>query len=333
MPRTSIIAAIAVVLVVRAVSAQAGELTGTNRMSSSKAGGAADHTIIFTTASGVDSSTDTITLTFEVGFSIGSISFRDVDLADDGVEKVLAARAAPGTWGAGVSGQVMTLTPPTDAPPREIAPSSLITVRVGTNATAGEIGANQITSPDSAGSYEVAVGGGFGDRHSLPVNVTDNNQVMVAVEHASCISLTIATRPGADGTSSTSAVVTSGAANYLSVTTRFYEANTTGTQTPGVHNSLEDARTAPSRPPGGAGLNAEIEVLGLEFETGCRGGPDSTLNTLAYRAVEMARSTVIIGGSAGDGHNSHVTRANSLSGTGGNGSGSVAITYIATANY
>ncbi|MHB8276925.1 MAG: hypothetical protein ACYDIA_04645 [Candidatus Humimicrobiaceae bacterium] len=70
---------------------------------------AANHTIKFKTPTGVDASTDTITITFPAGFNMGSVACGDIDLSH-GVstgyeaEEALAEIAASGTWGAAISG-------------------------------------------------------------------------------------------------------------------------------------------------------------------------------------------------------------------------------------
>src|SRR5512135_3590091 len=108
----------------------------------------ADHEIKFVTPTGVDAPTDTITVTFQSDYNLGSVSFSDIDLDVDGdgtpgdcafnptvTQKTLAA--TPGLspiWGAVVSGQTLTLTPPTDAVAGEVPAGSCIRIRIGKNA-------------------------------------------------------------------------------------------------------------------------------------------------------------------------------------------------------
>lgn len=98
-----------------------------NTMSTLRQNVVANHTIIFRTPAGVDASTDTITITFPTGFVMGSVVHSDVDFAASAggqtscpaglsyTERTLAATAGTGTWGAAVSGLVLTLTAPTNA--------------------------------------------------------------------------------------------------------------------------------------------------------------------------------------------------------------------------
>lgn len=146
---------------------------------------AANHNIKFATPTGVDASTDTITVTFPAGFNLGTVAFGDMDLnvdaACDGVyeiSKTLAA--APGlspTWGAAVAGQIITLTAPTDAAVGEIAAASCVQILIGTNATGG---VNQITNPASTGSHVIHIGGTFGDSSNIAVAIIAEDQASVS---------------------------------------------------------------------------------------------------------------------------------------------------------
>ncbi len=158
--------------------AQASVLTSaTMQLSTHATSTLADHTFEFVTASGVDSSSDTIVIEYASGFSLGSVAFGDVDLAedDDGAcdgpwtDKTLAASAASGVWGASASGQVLTLTAPTDAASGEITGLHCVQIQIGTNADSGS---NQITNPGSSGSYEVDVYGAFGDQAIYAVGIS-----------------------------------------------------------------------------------------------------------------------------------------------------------------
>ncbi len=132
---------------------------------------AANHTIQFTTPTGVAAG-QTITLTFGSGFTMNAIDFADVDVADDGVDLTLAATPSGATWGAALSGQVVTITSGTGT----IAASSVIVVEIGTHATAGTTGDTQITNP-TASSTTVAIAGTFGDSGTLAINIIADDTV------------------------------------------------------------------------------------------------------------------------------------------------------------
>lgn len=151
-----------------------------------KASTLANHTIEFVTPTGVEASTDTITLTFQT-FTMGTFAVANVDLAvgNSGTcstatftDKTLAATAAAATWGAAQSGQVITLTAPTDAASGEITAGRCVQIEIGSNATSGGAGSIQITNP-AAGSYTVTIGGAFGDSGTLAVRVIADEQVSV----------------------------------------------------------------------------------------------------------------------------------------------------------
>lgn len=146
----------------------------------------ADHNIKFTTPTGVDAPTDTITITFPAGFDLATnaVAYTDMDLNVDvacdsvyEISKNLAA--APGlspTWGAGVSGQIVTFTAPTNAAAGEIPAGSCVQILIGTNATGGT---NQIRNPGTAGSREILFGGTFGDTKRIAVAILANDQVSI----------------------------------------------------------------------------------------------------------------------------------------------------------
>lgn len=145
---------------------------------------ASNHTIAFITPTGVDSSTDTITLTFN-SFTLGSVAFGDIDMThgtNTGYETTgtLAATAAAGVWGISTSGEVITFTAPTDAASGEIIASSTVRILIGTNASGGT---NQITNPATSTSYEISFGGTFGDSGDMGVAIVDDNQVSVTAEY------------------------------------------------------------------------------------------------------------------------------------------------------
>jgi len=150
----------------------------------------------FTTPTGVESSTDTITITFPSDFDPSSVVFGDIDLfhgATTGLEtsETLAATAAAGVWGASVTGLVLTLTAPSDAAAGEITAGDKVVVRIGTNATGG---INQVLNPSSTGSYTIAVAGTFGDTGTYEVAIISTDLISVSATVPS--TSTTSTPPG-----------------------------------------------------------------------------------------------------------------------------------------
>lgn len=118
---------------------------------------ASDHEIEFTTASGIDASTDTITVEFDPDgqlFDLSSITLGDIDLEDDTVDVALAVSAAAGVWGVSINTttDIITFTAPTDAGAGEVVDGSVLVIKIGTNANSGT---NQITNPATVSSYEI----------------------------------------------------------------------------------------------------------------------------------------------------------------------------------
>lgn len=178
-------------------------LNKTDTMSSQKVSTASNHTIVFRTPTGVDASTDTITITLPTGFATNSFDFADVDLAHSAgsqanctaptytTEETLAASASASAWGAALSGQILTLTPETDAASGEIATNACVQIQIGTNATAGATGDTQITNHASAASYTLAVGGVFGDTGDIVINILNDDQVSVSATVDESLTFTI----------------------------------------------------------------------------------------------------------------------------------------------
>ncbi|MDD5039657.1 MAG: hypothetical protein PHY34_00740 [Patescibacteria group bacterium] len=146
----------------------------------------ANHEIIFVTPTGVQASTDTITLDL-ASFTTGSVDYTDIDLAvdDDNVcdgawtDKTLAAAADAATWGAAFADGVLTLTPPTDAAAGEITADRCVQIQIGLNATAGVAGNAQLTNP-AAGAVTIDLAGVFGDTGTLAVRILTEDDVAVA---------------------------------------------------------------------------------------------------------------------------------------------------------
>lgn len=136
-----------------------------------------NHTIQFTTPTGVGAG-ETIVITFPAGFTgIGSLTEDDVDLDNEGTEEDLGAAAAGTTWGVNASGQTVTITSGSDT----IASNATVTIEIGTNATAGASGSNQITNP-TAGSYQIGVTAGSADSGFTRVAIVDSVTVTASVD-------------------------------------------------------------------------------------------------------------------------------------------------------
>jgi hypothetical protein len=192
-------------------------------MSSLKANTASNHTIIFRTPTGVDSPSDTITIEFDkVGtdFTIpGALDYTDLDLdvsaggqttctgVSFGTSKTLAATAGNGTWGVSVNNttDIITLTAPTNASTGEIPANACVRIKIGTNATTGGTGDQQITNPASTGQYLIGIAGTFGDAGDIAVNIISDDQVSVSAAVTESITFSISDNTIGFGTLSPSA--------------------------------------------------------------------------------------------------------------------------------
>jgi hypothetical protein len=172
----TVVSAIIAVVLVLLSSSSVRALTLTNMMdnvSNMDVGAASDHSISFTTPTGVDAASDTITANF-VGFSLSGVGVGDIDLlhgpTGSETNETLAASPAAGVWGVSFSGTTITFTAPTDAAAGEIAASDIVNIRIGTIAAGG---VNQITNPSTADGYDLLIGGTFGDSGRIGLVVGD----------------------------------------------------------------------------------------------------------------------------------------------------------------
>lgn len=139
---------------------------------------ASDHTVKFTTPTGAGDAGDTITITFPTEFTVGTVTYDDIDLSHGAstgyeTEEVLAAVAGASAWGASFVGQVLTLTHPTDGNNGDIAAAQKVVIEIGDNATGGA-GNDQITNPATNGTYIVSLAGTFGDTGKFALAILDS---------------------------------------------------------------------------------------------------------------------------------------------------------------
>jgi hypothetical protein len=176
-------------------------------MERNEPGASSNQEIRFTTPSGVTGAGDTFFVNYPYGFDLSTIGVGDIDLfygATTGFETTatLAASAAVGIWGVGISGRVITFTAPTDGGP--IGAGELAVVRIGTNASGG---ANRIVNPGGNGGTPVfvTIDGSFGDTGGFDVPIYQNDSIAIT---ATVVDTTPAPPPfpgpgGGDGPPST----------------------------------------------------------------------------------------------------------------------------------
>jgi len=163
-----------------------------------KASTLSNHTITFTTPTGIAASA-TLILTFNNSTSIAAaLDFTDIDLADDGVDVTLAAAPSGTTWGVvRTSATVITFTNGSAA----VAAASVVTIEIGTNATNQSTGVRQITN-GPAGTTTLVLSGTFGDSGTAAMSINDDDQVSVTATVTESITFDLDTSV-ADGETST----------------------------------------------------------------------------------------------------------------------------------
>ncbi|HNW71649.1 MAG TPA: hypothetical protein PKZ36_00455 [Candidatus Paceibacterota bacterium] len=156
-------------------------------LTSEKASTVANHTIAFTTPTGVAAS-QTIILTFDNSTSIpAGLDYTDIDLTDDAVDLTLAGSASGATWGVvRTSALVITFTNGTTA----VAAGSVITIEIGTNATFGVAGDQQITN-GVAGTTKLVITGTFTDTGTIAIPIIADDTVVVNAVVQPIISFTL----------------------------------------------------------------------------------------------------------------------------------------------
>jgi len=204
--------------------AEASSITSaSDTLSNSAPNGLSNHTFAFTTPNGMIASS-TITITFPAQFTIPAMAFDDIDIVASGTEQTVAAVSDVGVWGAYFSGQVLTLTSPTNVPQASNTP---LVIQVGTNATFGTTGDAQITNPAATTSYEINIAGSMPDSGSTRVAIID--QVTVSASVDTSLTFTVS---GVNASSTVNGSPTTTAATTTNVTLPF------GQLTAGVSKTL-----------------------------------------------------------------------------------------------
>jgi len=193
---------VAMVLVISPMPTYAASVTSFSvLLSREKAATLANQTITFTTPTGVASG-QTIILTYNNSTSVAAaLDFEDIDLTDDGVNVTLAASPSGATWGVvRTSSTVITFTNGTTA----VAAGSVIVIEIGTHATTGATGVEQITN-GSAGTTTLVLSGTFTDTGTAAMSIIADDQVVITATVAPTITFTISDNTIEFGTLSSSA--------------------------------------------------------------------------------------------------------------------------------
>jgi hypothetical protein len=160
--------------------AEAANVTSfSNTLSDSAPSVESNHTLTFVTPTGLAAG-ETISIDFGTAIftGIGSIVADDVDLNVNGSELTLIDGVASGAnWNVTAAGDVIDITSGTST----IGANATVTIQIGTNATTGGAGTNQITNP-AVGSYEITLAVGATDTGATRVAIVDAVTVTASVE-------------------------------------------------------------------------------------------------------------------------------------------------------
>jgi len=205
-------------MIIPAVKTHAAPLTAiSDVMSRIKVGEKSNHTITFTTPTGV-AATETITVQFPPSIASGEagIDYTDVDFVADGVEITLAAVATGTTWGAviaddGGGGTLNKLTLTSDS--GTVAAGKVIVIEIGTNATGGD---KQMQNDADAGTDNGPITAGSSDTGSIAYVLVADDQIVYSATVEPTISVVFSANASSFGTLSASSV--SDAATPITVT-------------------------------------------------------------------------------------------------------------------
>lgn len=145
-------------------------------------GAVSDHTIIFTTPTGV-SNGETVTIDFSDGPFTGtsSVTVADIDVQDGPTDLSVAANCLGGDEiGASFTGDILTIEF-CSGDGASIAAGGTTTIEIGANATTGGAGSSRLINP-TVGSYEIAIGGTQTDSGATIVAIIDNVDVTASVD-------------------------------------------------------------------------------------------------------------------------------------------------------
>ncbi len=163
----------------RALALQVTDFSDT--LSTSKPGVGADHTLLFTTLSGVPADGTTIDIDIPVGFDVSLIDEDDVDVADDGTELTTGPVCGAVQAAVSVAGQTITVEMCTGGG-GAIAPGSVVRVKIGEHAVESGIGSAQVVNSVSLGYHEIGVGGSMEDVGYTGVVIVESVTASGAVE-------------------------------------------------------------------------------------------------------------------------------------------------------
>src|SRR3972149_8587709 len=297
-----------------------------------------DHTIRYTTPSGVQAAED-MTITMPSGFAIGSVDDTDIDVswgATTGYENelTLAATCTGATWGAAFAGQVLTITSCTGT----ITATNKVVVEIGNNASGGNA---QIQNHATAATYTISIAGSFNDTGKIAIVILTNDQFTVTGTVDPTITFSLSANATDFGVISTSSATTSSPNITLTISTNAGSGSTITVQdegsgtNPGIYNSLVAAiigsadnsynNTADLSAVAGYGIQGSSASATIDARY-----DQSGANVGGYERT--AQNLATFGGSA-SGHTVLITSKARAAGDTPSGTYNDTVTVIATGNF
>lgn len=178
--------------VYRAYAAQLTSVSDT--LSNPTASASSTHTIIFTTPSGIGIGAASTTVITFFGFTnLGQVGSTSIDILVGNSTSTAAQQTVQNVngasqWGVSTSSNVLTLTSPSSGTVPQ--PGQVVIIKIGTNATSGTQGTQNITNP-TAGTYSIGINGSMFDSGSTTLNIVSNAVVSVSATVAQSITFAI----------------------------------------------------------------------------------------------------------------------------------------------
>lgn len=294
---------------------------------------ASNYDVSFVTPTGVTAA-QTITLTWPAGFTMSTIVFGDVDMRDNGSPVTLAATPSAATWGAAVSGQVLTLTSATGT----IAAGHTVRILIGTNTTDGGVGTHQIANNSSIGTYVVSIGGTMADSGSFAVPIVTTDQVTLSATVSTSMTFTLSGNSSAFGSLSTGSVNPGGTDITLTAASNTNAGYTVSVRdqgdgsTGGLYNSGATYNIASAT----ATLSAGNEGYGIQASTATGATLSATYNKTSNNVggLTVAPQTLFSRAAANTANDTVlIHHLAAISGFTKAGTYADTITYVATGNY
>jgi len=304
-----------------------------------------DHTIRFTTPSGVDAAED-IDITMPTGFTIGTVDYSDIDVswgASTGYENELTLAGTPSgtTWGASFTGQVLSVTSGTGT----ISTNSKVIIEIGLNASGGNA---QIQNHATAATYTISIAGSFGDTGKMAIVILTDDQVQLTADVDPTITFTLSANSSAFGTLAPGVIDTADTNIILTIGTNAGTGYTVtvkdsgGGGNPGLWNATASAIIGSAD----ASYNNTADLTGVSVgyglqatcTAGCTTNPDidsrwrqgaDTVGGLEITATTMVNYTTTLSAN----HTVQVVHKAKASSFTPAGSYADTLTYIATGNF